>query len=148
MTLRSDHIAGAAFALFGVAIIALSGDLPFGDLSFPGSGFMPKLLAGLMILFGLALVAGGRGSTSAGEIDWSDLRHAASIVAITAAGTWLYTQLGFLAAVALLLFALLVLVERKNILAAAGYSALVTLLAYGLFDKLLKSPLPIGPWGF
>ena len=38
MTLRADHIAGAFFIGFGVLIIALSGDLPFGNLSFPGAG--------------------------------------------------------------------------------------------------------------
>jgi hypothetical protein len=41
MTLRADHVAGAAFVAFGILIIALSGDLPTGQLSMPGSGFLP-----------------------------------------------------------------------------------------------------------
>ena len=44
MNFRSDHVAGAAFVAFGVLIIALSGDLPTGQLSMPGSGFMPKIV--------------------------------------------------------------------------------------------------------
>ena len=45
MTLRADHVAGAFFLAFGVLIIALSGDLPAGSLSMPGSGFLPKIVA-------------------------------------------------------------------------------------------------------
>ena len=53
MILRADHVAGAAFVVFGIAVIALSGDLPTGQLSMPGSGFMPKIVAVLTIFFGL-----------------------------------------------------------------------------------------------
>ena len=56
MTLRSDHIAGGVFVAFGLLVFALSGDLPVGTLSFPGAGMMPKLVAGLVILFGLLLI--------------------------------------------------------------------------------------------
>ena len=57
MTLRSDHVAGAGFVAFGALVIALSGDLPTGQLSMPGSGFLPKIVAILTIIFGLALLA-------------------------------------------------------------------------------------------
>ncbi|MBV8419355.1 MAG: hypothetical protein JOZ26_05030, partial [Hyphomicrobiales bacterium] len=56
MILRSDHIAGGVFVAFGLLVFALSGDLPVGTLSFPGAGMMPKLVAGLVILFGLLLI--------------------------------------------------------------------------------------------
>ena len=56
MTLRADHMAGAFFVGFGVLIIALSGDLPFGTLSFPGAGFLPNILAVLTIVFGAVLI--------------------------------------------------------------------------------------------
>ncbi len=55
MTLRADHVAGAFFICVGLLIIALSGDLPTGTLSLPGSGFMPKIVAVLTIFFGLVL---------------------------------------------------------------------------------------------
>ena len=44
MTLRTDHIAGLIFVAFGLLIIALSGDLPFGTLSFPGAGAIHELV--------------------------------------------------------------------------------------------------------
>ena len=54
--MRADHVAGAAFVVFGLLVIALSGDLPIGQLSMPGSGFLPKIVATLTIVFGLALI--------------------------------------------------------------------------------------------
>lgn len=149
MILRSDHVAGAAFMGFGALILALSGDLPIGRLSMPGAGFLPNLLAWLLILFGLLLVLrAARESTPLSDIDWADLRHAAPVIAITAAAIMLYTWLGFILTMVLLLLGLLVLVERRNIFRASLYSVVVVLLAFGLFDKFLKAPLPIGPFGF
>ena len=49
MTLRADHVAGGVFIVLGVAVFAISGDLPFGTLSAPGAGMMPKLMAGLTL---------------------------------------------------------------------------------------------------
>ena len=52
MTLRTDHIAGAAAIIIGIVVLAFSGDLPFGSLSFPGAGMWPKLICVLMIGLG------------------------------------------------------------------------------------------------
>jgi hypothetical protein len=148
MILRADHVAGAAFVVFGLGIFALSGDLPTGQLSMPGSGFMPKLIAGLMIILGMALALqagmGGRFS----EIGWSDAPHAVQVVAITMAGLALYTVLGFILTLVLMLIALLVVIERRNIFRAAGYSVGIVLLTYFSFEYLLKTPLPTGPLGY
>jgi hypothetical protein len=148
MTIRADHVAGAAFVVFGLAVFALSGDLPMGGLSMPGAGFMPTLVAGLLVVFGLALFLRANESEPFATIDWSDLKHAGLVILITAAAIELYTWLGFIITITLLLFGLLVVIERRNIVRAALYSIVTTLLAYGLFDKALKAPLPIGPFGF
>jgi hypothetical protein len=141
--LRADHVAGAAFIALGVVVFAISGDLPFGRLSAPGAGMMPKLATALMMLFA-ALVIVGAGSGKLSDIDWADRGHAALVVLITGVAVGAYRPLGFLITMALLVFALLVLVERRNALIAAGYSIGVTLFAYWLFGKALKSPLERG----
>ena len=105
---------------------------------------MPKLSAGLMMLFALLLVAGGARSRELAAIDWSDWSHAALLVLITAAAVVAYRPLGFLITMALLVFTLLVLVERRRALVAAAYSVGLTLFAYWLFGKALKSPLERG----
>src|SRR5262245_61831014 len=107
MTLRADHVAGLFFILLGVLVFALSGDLPFGTISSPGPGMMPKLLAGLMMLFAAAILIGGHNSQRLSEIDWSDRWHALLVVLITSVGIYAYQRLGFLVTMSLLVFTLL-----------------------------------------
>jgi tripartite tricarboxylate transporter TctB family protein len=147
VTLRTDHIAGAVFIAFGIVVFALSGDLPFGRLSFPGAGMMPKLDAALMILFGLLLVLRAGESEPLASLRWGDLPHAARVVAITAAAVALYQTLGFLVTMTLLLFALIFGAERRNPIYAAIYSLGVVLLTYLLFTMVLRTPLDRGILG-
>ena len=125
-------------------MFAISGDLPFGRLSAPGAGMMPKLAVGLMMLFAVLIVVAGAQSAALATIDWSDRKHAALVLLITALAVGAYRPLGFLITMALLVFALLVVVERRNALIAAGYSIGLTLFAYWLFGKALKAPLERG----
>ena len=144
MILRADHVAGAAFIALGVVVFAISGDLPFGRLSSPGAGMMPKLMAGLMIAFAAMIFLNAAAGRKFSDIDWKDRGHAVTLVAITAAAIALYQTLGFLITMALLVFTLLVAVERRNILRAAAYGAGLSVFAYWLFSKALKSPLEHG----
>lgn len=144
MTVRADHVAGAVFFGFGILVFALSGDLPFGTLSSPGAGMMPKLMAGLMMLFALVVAAGGASSPPFATIDWSDGWHAIQVVAITACAVAAYQPLGFIITMSLLVFALLVIVERRSLLSSAAYGIALTVFAYWLFGVALKSPLERG----
>ena len=148
MTLRADHVTGAAFVVFALAVFAFSGDLPFGSLSSPGAGMMPKLLLALMIVFGIALIVGARASALLAEIDWSDRNHAFLVVLIAGIATVLYQPLGFILTMSLLVFTLLMVVERKNVLRAAAYSVGLTMVAWWVFGTALKSPLETGILGF
>ena len=125
-------------------VFAISGELPFGSLTAPGAGMLPKLAAGLMIAFAAVIILSGRASPPVSTIDWSDWKHAALLVAITAAATLAYRPLGFLLTMSLLVFLLLVVVERRGFLRAAAYAIALTLFAYWLFGKALKSPLERG----
>ena len=146
MTIRVDYLAGALFVLAGLAVFALSGDLPFGSLSFPGAGFLPKIIASVMIAMGLALALSGH-SPAIRDLGWGDLRHAGLVLVIATAAIALYTRLGFIIVLPLMLFALLVVVERKPILPAATYSLVVSLLAYAVFVSL-RAPVPLSPFGY
>ena len=147
MTLRADHVAGGAAIAGALAVLAASGDLPFGTLAFPGAGMMPKLVCGLMILFGAILVVRGKVTMPFSDIGWSDLPHAVRVLALTAAAVALYTTLGFIVTMSLMLFALIAS-EGRNLVAAAAYSVGISLLTYGLFTVVLKSPLEQGILGF
>jgi hypothetical protein len=146
MILRRDHIAGGAFAAAGLLVFAMSGDLPFGTLASPGAGMMPKLVLTLMIGFGLILAIRGRESPPLAAIAWGDFPHAVTVVVVSAVATALYTVIGFVLSMALLLFVLLHFIERRNAWHAAAVSVGVTVGSYYLFNTLLKSPLPPMPF--
>jgi hypothetical protein len=148
MTLRADHVAGAFFVVFGLMVIALSGDLPTGNLSMPGSGFLPKIVAVLTIFFGLVLALRANESKVFATLSWSGAKHAALVVAITAAAIALFEPLGFLATNVLLIFALLAVIEGRQLLPAIVYSLGVVVTTYILFVYVLKTPLEAGPFGF
>jgi hypothetical protein len=144
VTVKADHVAGGAFIALGILVFALSGDLPFGSITAPGAGMMPKLMAALMIVFAAATIIGGAESQPFADIDWSDRWHAVLLVGITAVAVSLYQTLGFLITMALLVFTLLVVVERRALINATLYSVGLTLFAYWLFGKALKAPLARG----
>ena len=148
MTLRADHVAGAFFVGFGLLVLALSTDLPTGTLSLPGSGFMPKIVAVLTIFFGAVLALRGAESRPFATVSWDDVKHAGMVIAITAAAVGLFERLGFLTTNVLLIFALLVVIERRRLLPAALYSIGVVGVTYALFTYALKTPLQTGPLGF
>jgi hypothetical protein len=146
--IRRDHVAGGAFIVAGALVFALSGDLPFGTLASPGAGMMPKLVLGLLIAFGAILVVRAGESPPFATIDWGDFRHAATVVAVTAVATGLYTTIGFVLSVSLLLFVLLYFVERRSLVGTIAVSVGITVGCYFLFGTLLKSPLPPMPFWY
>ena len=148
VTLRADHAAGAFFVAFGLVVIAISGDLPFGNLSLPGSGFMPKIVAALTILFGIVLVLRAGESKPFATLSWHDAKHAALVVVITAITIALFEPLGFVTSNVLMMFALLTVIERRRLLPAAIYSVGVVVVTYVTFVYVLKTPLETGPLGF
>jgi hypothetical protein len=135
MTLRTDHVIGAISILIGVLVIAISGELPIGSLSFPGAGLWPKLLSALMILLEIATVP------------WPDLAHALPVIALAAFAVAFYTRLGFIISMGLLLFCL-VLLKRRPVLHAALFGAGASVATYALFTIVLRSPLERGLFGF
>jgi hypothetical protein len=148
VTLRQDHVSGGAFVIAGIIVFLLSGDLPLGSMAMPGAGMMPKLVLVLMISFGLALIAQAHKSPPLTELEWDDLPHALCVMTATAAATALYNALGFRITMALMLCALVVVVERQNMLRALLFGIGVPIIADVLFGYFLKSPLPRGLIGF
>jgi hypothetical protein len=141
---RRDHVAGGAFVAAGALILIVSRDLPFGTLASPGAGMLPTLVLGLMILFGVILFARAAESPPMAAIGWGDLAHAARVVAVAAVAVAAYTTLGFILTMALLLFCLLYVIERRNLLVALLFSVVLPLVTYILFDHVLKTPLERG----
>jgi hypothetical protein len=147
MTLRRDHVSGGVFVVAGALVLAVSGDLPFGTLASPGAGMLPTLVVGLMMAFGLILLAQARRSPRLAEVNWTDLPHAIRVAIVAAAAVALYVPLGFALTMPLLLFTLIFLVERRPLLPALAFSIGATIAVYALFAVLLRTPFPRGVLG-
>jgi hypothetical protein len=128
-------------------VFALSGDLPFGSLAFPGAGFLPKVIATVLIALGALLALGGAQTKRWQDLGWGDLKHALPVLAITIAAVALYNRLGFIIVLPVMIFALLTLVERKRLLPSALYALVVTFVAYAMFVAL-RAPIPASPFGY
>ena len=146
MILRRDHVAGGVFVAGGATLFAMSGELPFGTLSSPGAGMMPKLVLVLLIGFGAVVTLRASESPPFAEVAWVDFVHAATIVAAATVAIGSYTVIGFIPSMILLLFALIHVVERRSIWRALAVSICVTFGSYYVFNTLLKSPLPRMPF--
>ena len=96
-----------------------------------------ELAAGILSAIGCIFVLLSRDSTVA--------FYGAIISAIAIA---LYQKLGFILTMTMLVFTLLVAVERKNVFRAAAYSLGLTMIAWWVFGTALKSPLETGILGF
>jgi hypothetical protein len=107
---------------------------------------LPKLVLLFLIGFGALLLLRAGESPPLDKLAWRDLPHAATVVAVAAAAIALYTAIGFVLSVSLLMFVLLYFVERRKFWRAAAVSIGVTIGAYVLFNTLLKSPLPPMPF--
>lgn len=146
MQVRRDHVAGGAMLIAGALVLAASTDLPFGTLASPGAGMLPTVVVVFLMAFASVLWLGAGASPPLGAIAWTDAAHALRVVSATAAAVALYVPLGFIASIALLLFVLTFLVERKSLLSSLAFSAGATLLAYLVFASALNAPLPRGLW--
>jgi putative tricarboxylic transport membrane protein len=145
--MTTDRLAGAALVLIGIVAIWESRAFPLGSLHRPGPAFMPVLLAGLLILFGLAVAAMGAAAGRLLDVGWAEWRHAAAIFGCCAFAAWGLDRLGYRITMAVVLAMLFLALER---LGAVMSLVLTVGMAWGsfyLFDTLLKVPLPRGPFG-
>ena len=145
--LTIDRIAGAALSLFAVWVIWESSKLPLGTLRQPGPSFVPVLLAGLLLVFGVVIAATGGRAERFRSLRWKELPHAAAILSVCIFSALALERLGYRVTVFLLLFFLLKIVEKKSWPTTALFALVVSFGSFFIFYTLLRVPLPIGPWG-
>jgi putative tricarboxylic transport membrane protein len=146
----SDTVVGAGFVAAGAAIVAGTAGFPTLEGGHPGPSLFPRLVGGLMALFGATLALQGFRARDVGEpARWRErLRSAGFVNALFVLGgvlayIGLADRLGFLVMGALVLFVLmwrLAVGPLKALVVAIAFNTLV----YVLFVKLLRVPLPLG----
>lgn len=148
---RKDLFSSLFFLLISLYVCWESNNLKFGTFSKPGPGFL-SLLAGLLlgflaiILFFKACITRNlRERYSDSKIPWKPLLITfGSMIAFTL----FIESLGFNSVTFLFVGLLLLVVERKSWKISIVTAVCVALGAYVVFDLLLRSQLPRGPFGF
>ena len=120
---------------------------PLGTPRHPGPGYVPVLLAALLLILGAVVWAMGAAAAPVAGVGWGEARRALVILVVGAFICLGLERLGYrLTMLAALLF-LVWLVERKSLLAAAVFAFALSFGSYYVFDTLLRVPLPRGPFG-
>ena len=146
--MTTDRAAGATLVLIGLVTIWQSRAFPLGSLHRPGPAYMPVLLAGLLIVFGVAVFLMGSRAQRLLDVGWHEWRHAVAIFGACAFAAWGLERLGYRLTMTVVLVFLIVALERKGLVLGLALTVFMSWGSFYLFDTLLKVPLPRGPFGF
>jgi hypothetical protein len=146
--MTTDRVAGTGLAALALLVLWESRALPFGTIRDPGAGAVPVLLALVLLLCSLAVVAAGASAPSVATLAWSEWRHAVAILGACAFMALALERLGYRLTILLTLLALLTVVEQKGWIVAAVFALAFSLGTYFLFGRVLRVPVPQGPFGF
>lgn len=136
---RPDLVTGGLFAAFGVALVASGASFPPSAGGLPGAGFFPRIIGGVTVGLGCALVYQGRKGTTTGF----ELANPRQVLG-TAALLMLYLLLwgsGFFVVRTLALLALTLRFLGQRWGPALGYSGALTAFVYLAFDAGLNVSL-------
>lgn len=146
----SDTVVGAGFVAAGALIFAGTLNYPTLEAGHPGPSLFPRILGGLMAVFGgLVSLLGLRARDVTDEVAWLRLHknpafiNALVVLAGVLAYIFLVEHLGFLIMGALVIFTLMWRLQVRPVKAAVVALVFNTLVHF-LFAKVLRVPLPLG----
>jgi putative tricarboxylic transport membrane protein len=145
--LTTDRVGGSALVLFALGVLWESRKLPLGSLHNPGPAYMPVVLAVALVVFGAILVLRGGDSEPVSTVGWGEWRHAVAILAVCAFAALALDRLGYRITVAVALAFLLGVVEHRRFFFTTAVALGMAFGTFYLFDTLLRTPLPRGPFG-
>jgi hypothetical protein len=146
MPVKRSAVVWLIFAAFALVAFQQAGKLSFGNMSAPGAGFFPTILAALLALISIiGLVVNLRGKEAIGSDEppalWGKI-----LLTITGLATFaaIFEFAGYLLTTFLFILFLLGAVERKSWLQAGTVALCAALVSYMVFGLLLGAPLPAG----
>jgi hypothetical protein len=146
--MTTDRISAGVLALFALFVIWESGQLPLGTFRQPGPGYVPVLLASLLLLLGILIVISGGRAPKLASIDWTEWRQALAILAACVFAGIGIDRLGYRLTLLVMLVCLLKLVEKRGWVMSLTFACSLSFGSYFLFYTILRVPLPQGPLGF
>ena len=143
-----DRLSGAFLVFLGLFVIWERRVLPLGTTSQPGPGYVPLILALLLLIFGVILIAQGKGSKPLRSLKWEEAPHATAILGCCLFITLFLEVIGYRLTMLIVMGFLFGVMERNKWWLALILTFGFSLGTFWLFDSLLRVPLPRGEWGF
>ncbi|HEU4366862.1 MAG TPA: tripartite tricarboxylate transporter TctB family protein [Methylomirabilota bacterium] len=145
--LTAQRAAGGVLVFAGVIALWEARRFPVGTLARPGPGYLPIVLALILVALGVAMLARGGASVRLAAMGWGESRHALAILAACVFVSLALERIGWRLTVALALLFLFRVVERRSTVFAVALTLVIALGSFWLFSTLLRVPLPRGPLG-
>src|ERR1700704_944719 len=137
-----DVWAGAMLIVTGAASVIIARDYPFGSSLRVGPGYFPSVLGGLLVLFGIYLIASGLRSNDKIEGNWS-LRALVVLPLSLVMFGLLMEYAGFVPALMVLIVGSSAAGSEFNLKEALLLAVGLTTFAVGLFIYGLGLPYPL-----
>jgi hypothetical protein len=140
-----ELLSGLLFLLIGLAAILISRDYPFGTAMRMGSGYFPTVLGGILVLFGVFLIArGARSHDQAPLLTWG-WRPLACIVLSMVLFGFLMPRFGLVPALVALFFVSAFGGREFRVKEVMILTVVMTIFAVVVFTYVLKLPFQLFP---
>lgn len=146
---KNDLVAGLCIGGFGIFVLYEASSLPYFSEYGPGPGLLPLWLGiSLVSLAAVLIVHTLLYPENSEQVAWRKVTRPAAAWIGFVITIGLLSRLGFTLSFVLLSLFLVLVMERRSILAAVNVAAGLALAFYLIFIFSLGVPLPLGPWGF
>ena len=143
--LRSkDFVAGLLFLAIGAGAIAVARDYPFGTAMRMGSGYFPTVLGGILVLFGVYLMARGVRLRAQVPIAWGWKPLGCIVLSMVLFG-FLFPRLGLVPALIALFFTSAAGGREFRFREVLALTVVMTAFALIVFVYVLKLPFQLFP---
>jgi putative tricarboxylic transport membrane protein len=143
-----DRVSGAFLVFVGLFVVWERRVLPLGTTSHPGPGYVPLLLALLLLVLGTILIVQGKGAKALRSVTWSEAPHAVAILGCCLFISLFMETIGYRLTMLVVMGFLFGVVERIKVWLSLVLTCGFAFGTFWLFDTLLRVPLPRGDWGF
>lgn len=140
-------VVGILGTIFSVIYLGLSLQLPLGSMRQPGAAVFPFVSGCFLLLGSVSAIIEGSRSNPADKVDvptGQDLARLVKVISTLVAYLVLLPFLGQLTSSLIFSYLMIQTLSDLSRTRTLVYSVLISAVAYGLFIKLLKLPLPEG----
>jgi hypothetical protein len=139
-----DFLAGLLFLAIGVGAVVVARNYPFGTAMRMGSGYFPTVLGGILVLFGVFLMARGARSHERAPVTWGWTPLACIAASMVLFG-FLMPRFGLVPALVALFFTAAFGGREFRFKEVLVLTAVMTAFAVGVFVYVLKLPFQLFP---